>query len=112
MGIFETLSTHWHVIASLAVLIAGGVALYLATKFVRHERCREHREAMEKAQAEALANLPNIKAMHKMELQMSTLEGSIKTFEAKLDGYNRALSSMERMAHTMDNFLREHGVKK
>ena len=135
MSFFETISAHWHVIVSLAGLIGAVVFLYLAAKFVRQERCKEHREAMGKAQAESIATLPSketlsaIKgkiaalennqkdmptkvAMTELKVQMATLEGSINTLEAKLGGYTRALEIIEKSARSMDNYLREHGVKR
>lgn len=112
MNFLEGIAANWHVIASIAALVAAVALLFLATKFVRHEKCEEHRKEMEKDQADSIAALPNKEALHSLQLQMVALQGSIEALNKEIQGHEKALENIEKLSRSMNNYLLTHGVKR
>lgn len=106
----------WPLFTLLSALILGGGLLFLATKFVTHSRCQQHREGIAACQnaeeqrlrtaesrMEALPTAQNISAL---ELTIERLTSRVRGLEATVDGQRQLMERVERQLDRMDTYLR------
>lgn len=54
-----------------------------------------------------LTRLPDIKAVHKLSIQMTRLEGELKSVYTRFEGFSELSSRMQRQMDLMDHYLKK-----
>lgn len=103
---------NWPTFVVFVLNLAIGWALWALRKsFVSKD---DHGALVSRVQAveQKIDQLPGVKAVHALSIQMTALQGELKTTNTRLDGFNDLAERMQRQLDLIDGFLRQHGAGK
>lgn len=103
---------NWATFAIFAINALIGWAIWsLKSRFASKD---DHGRLIDRVRGleEKYEQIPGLRAVHELKVQMTALYGELKSTNTRLDGFNDVAERMQRQLDLIDEFLRHQGARK